>query len=115
MNIIINDLLSLVERWVLDPAFGFFFEMTKEVLHGGIVPDVPSSRHRLGHVILISEDMIRVGNRSFFAKAVRIQYSVIVVLIFDFMHFGSDLHQLISRLTHYISIVYGDKDSTNSH
>ena len=60
VNIIIDDLLSLLESRVLDPANGFFFEMTKEVFHGSIIPAVAPSGHGGSNVILLGEDMIRL-------------------------------------------------------
>ena len=61
VDIIIDDLFGLLERRVLDSADGFFFEMSKEVLHGSIVPAIPASGHGRRDVILISEEMIRMG------------------------------------------------------
>jgi hypothetical protein len=40
MNVVINDLPSFIKAWGRKLAEGFFFQVSKEVFHRGIVPAV---------------------------------------------------------------------------
>lgn len=57
VNILIDQLLSFLEGWFLELAEIFFFEMTEEAFHRGIVPAVAASRHGRCDVILLGKDI----------------------------------------------------------
>ena len=59
-NIIVNDLVCLLERWMANLTQGFFFEMAKEVFHGSVVPAVAATGHGGGDGILLGKDKIRL-------------------------------------------------------
>jgi len=59
-DILIDDLSGLLEGGISNMAQSFFFEVTEEVLHGGIVPTVAAPEHGGSDVILGVEHKIRL-------------------------------------------------------
>ncbi len=60
VNIFVDYLLEFVKCRGFQGTEGFFFEMTEEVFHTGIIPTVSPARHGGGDVILLGKDSIRV-------------------------------------------------------
>src|SRR5512147_3148087 len=61
VNILIDQLSGFFKSWCFELAEIFFFEMTEEVFHRGVVPTVGTPRHGRRDVILLGKDiMIRL-------------------------------------------------------
>jgi hypothetical protein len=58
VNIFIDQLSSFFEGGFLELAEKFFFEMSEEVFHWGVVPAVAASRHGRRDVILLGKDIM---------------------------------------------------------
>lgn len=94
VNIFIDEFLCLFKGGIFEVTQVFFLEMTKEILHGSIVPTISSARHGGSNAILLSKDiMIRLR-------------SVLVPLV-------TVEDKSISDLFLLHGLVYGMSDQTN--
>ena len=81
-NVVVDDLLRLLKGKKFVLAERFFFEMSEEVFHGGVVPAIAAPGHGGSDVILASEDKIRL--RSVLLPLVTVEDQSISDLFFLF-------------------------------
>jgi len=60
VDIFVDQLFFFLQAVVRDVAQGFFFDLSEEVLHRGVVPAISSTKHGGSDVILLGKDSIRL-------------------------------------------------------